>query len=107
MSHRVTTKTQITDKEIAMSALKAKGWKFTERGDTLSIEGGPMTGATINLKTGDVDGDTDYHSRDQLGSLSQAYGKEKYLNECNRQGITVESETVNEEGDIVLLCAML
>jgi len=108
MSHRVTTETEMTDRTLVKSACKQQGVNFTESGDTMHFTGGPLNGATLNLKTGQITGDTDYgHSRASLGALKQAYGEAKYLFECQKQGIQVESRTVDTKtGDIILMLAM-
>jgi hypothetical protein len=107
MSHRVTTKTEIKDKALAVQACKQMGVTYVERGDTLDFTSGALRGASLNLKTGDVTGDTDFgHTHDKLGALRQAYGEAKYRYECNRQGIMIESRTVNKAGEIELICAV-
>lgn len=104
MSHRITTKTKITDKKLAAQALKAAGWSFTEDGNRLFITDGPMRNASLNLSTGEVVGDTDYHNSDNLGALRQHYGLAAYKAQCFEQGATIESESVDAKtGEIVLV----
>lgn len=104
MSRRVTTKTEIKDKSIAINALKKAGYAYSERGSTLSITSGPLRGAMIDLTTGDISGDSDYsHTEDSLGKFRQNYSEAKYTSELQRQGITIESRNVNREGDIELV----
>ena len=106
MSHRVTTRTEIKDSVLAKQALKQAGMAYQESGDTLHITSGGMRGAVINLKTGEVSGDSDYgHTRDNLGSLRQAYGEAKYRAECMKQGITISSRAMEGE-NVVLYCRM-
>ena len=109
MSHRVTTKTAIKDKEIAMEAIKKAGYDCEDQGGQILITSGPMQNSVIDLGTGVVTGDTDYgHSAEALASLNQSYGEVKYVSECMRQGITIESRTVDQQtGDVVLLCASM
>lgn len=107
MSHRVTTQTEIKDKALAIQALKAGGFSFSEQGTNLTVTSGPMRNATINLSTGLVSGDTDFHSKDDLGALRQAYAEAKYKKECQKQGISVDSRkviTVNGQQVIRLEC---
>ena len=105
MSHRITTKTKITDKNLAETALKAAGWTFNEDGNRLFITSGPMRNASLNLSNGEVVGDTDYHDSGSLGALRQHYGLAAYKAQCFEQGATIESETVDAKtGEIVLVC---
>lgn len=106
MSHRVTTQTNITDKDLAIQALKTAGWDFSERGESLYVSSGPMARSSINLKTGVVEGDTDWHNRgdDSLGALKRFYAEAKAVEECRIQGVTIESREVTKEGEIVLTC---
>ena len=107
MSHRVTTQTEIKDKDIAKKALTAAKMDFRESGHILNIMSGPMAGAHIDLSTGEVVGDTDAHNKGTLGLLRQQYGEQKYRAECVKQGVMVESRTVDQKtGDIILMCAM-
>jgi hypothetical protein len=43
---------------------------------------------------------------EKLGSLRQLYGEARYLAECERQGTTVESRSVDKDGNVVLMCSM-
>jgi len=107
MSRRVTTKTEIKDRDLAIQALKNAGMNYTESGKTIRITSGRMANATIDLTTGEVTGDSDYgHSSGVLGGLRQGYAEAKYRAECVKQGITISSRTVERNGDIVLLCRM-
>jgi hypothetical protein len=108
MSHRVTTETEMKDARLLAQAAKTAGVTFTESsGGLIHFTGGLLGGAILNLKTGQVSGDSDYgHTTEVLGGLRQAYGEAKYKAECIRQGIQIESRTVDREGNIVLMCAM-
>mgnify|MGYP001490949435 CR=1 FL=1 len=107
MSHRVTTKTEITDKELATAALKQAGFTFDERGTTLTITSGELRNAAINLQTGDVTGDSDYgHRASAFGALRQFYSEQKYKRELARNGGYVESRNVDKEGNIILMAAI-
>jgi len=106
MSHRVTTETQIKNKDIAKQALRSLKIAFAENGDQLRITSGPMNNATIDCRTGRVSGDTDYgHTQDILGSVRQAYSEMNYRNECNKQGISITSRQI--EGENVVLYARM
>jgi hypothetical protein len=75
MSRRVTTKTEIKDKALAIDALKLAGMSYRDEGDSLLITSGAIANARINLTTGEVSGDSDYrgHSAEGLGALRQYY----------------------------------
>lgn len=105
MSHRVTTRTEIKDKSIAIQALKSAGFAYAERGETLSVTSGPMSGANIDLRTGVITGDTDRrHSQKSLGSLRKHYTEAKFRKEALKQGHQVESRQVLKNGTIRLIC---
>jgi hypothetical protein len=93
MSHRVTVQTEIKDKGIASAALRAQGYSFTESGNSLRITSGELNRATIDLSTGAISGDSDYHTSAKLGLLRQAYGEEKFKAEAFKQGFSIESRT--------------
>jgi hypothetical protein len=98
----------ITDRELAVSSLKKLGYGYREAGNSLTITSGPMSNALLNLESGEVTGDTDYgHSREGLQALNQTYGEQKYVQECQRQGITIESRSVDQQGNVILMCAMM
>lgn len=107
MSHRVTTETEIKDRVLLTQAAKAAGITFTEHGNTVRFTSGAMSGATLDLGTGRITGDSDYgHTASGLGALRQSYGEATYRNQCGRQGIQIESRTLDREGNIVLMCSM-
>jgi len=103
MSHRVTTKIDMTDKRLAKEALKEAGLSFSESGDTLRITGGNgLRDATINLRDGTITGDTDYgNNQTTFSKLRCYYNLAKYKEEVFKQGGTIES--VSQEGDNVVL----
>ena len=103
MSHRITTKTKIMDLEIAKNALEKKGWQFEQSGQSLHIKSGPMNRASINLTSGEVIGDTDWHKKDALESLNQAYGEALYEKEIAEQGGYVEERQELQNGDVRLV----
>lgn len=107
MSHRVTVNTEIKDRALALDALKAAGVSYREQGDFLHLTGGDYNNATINLKTGQISGDTDWgHNSGKLGLLRQHYGEAKFRQEAFRQGITISNRTVDKDGNVVLTCRM-
>jgi hypothetical protein len=107
MSRRVTTKTEIKDKDLAVQAMKAAGLQYQDQGESLYITSGSMRGATLDLRSGSVSGDSDYgHTTEGLGALSLHYGEAKYRRECLKQGISIESRTILKNGEIELICNM-
>jgi len=108
MSHRVTTETEIKDKALLAQACKTANVSFSEMGnETIRFTSGPLSNAVLDLKSGRITGDTDYgHTKSGLDTLKQHYGEAKYKNECSRQGIQIESRSVDHEGNIVLMCSM-
>jgi hypothetical protein len=102
MSHRITTKTSITDREVAEAALKKAGWSYNVSGSSIHVNSGPLQYATINLSNGDVTGDTDIHSDAKLGSLNQFYGEALAEKQVADQGGYIESRTETET-EIILV----
>ncbi len=103
MSHRTTLSTEIKEKNLAIQALKLAGWRYTEEGESLRIISGPMSRSVINLRTGKITGDTDWHSRGQLGALNKHYMEAKIRSEAIKKGATIESREVLKNGDIRLV----
>lgn len=105
MSHRVTTKTEIKDKDLAIQALKKAGYDYSEDGQRIHVTSGPMRNATINLASGDVTGDTDHrHTQEKLGALRKYYTEAKFRKEAMKQGITIETREVMKNGNIRMVC---
>lgn len=108
MSHRVTTQTEIKDKEIAINALQLAKMSYEDSGDNLRITSGDLRNAVIDLNTGLISGDTDYrHNPEKLGALRQFYGEAKYRAECLKTGISITGRELDKEGNIVLMCRMM
>jgi hypothetical protein len=106
MSHRITTKTEITNKKLAIQALKTAAWGYTESGDTLRVLDGPMRNATVNTSTGTVSGDTDWHRRgggDGLQALNKFYSEALIRAETQKQGGQIESRTLDKDQNIILI----
>lgn len=107
MSRRITYSSQITDRDLAISALKIMDMSYQDIGqDRLQITSGPLNRATINLKTGEVESDTDFHSKDDLGGLRQAYSEAEVTRAINREGAQIESRKITQAGDVKILCRM-
>lgn len=108
MSHRITTKTEINNKKLAIQALKIAGWSYTEQGNTLRIHDGPMSNASVNTSTGEVTGDTDWHRRtggDGLQALNKYYAEAKIRRETQKQGGQIMSREMTKNKNIVLIAS--
>ena len=103
MSHRITTKTKITNKDLAIDAIKMAGWSFQQSGNAITITSGPMNRARLDLRTGNISGDTDWHSKDTLGALRQNYSEAVVRQQCRKTGATVESREVMKDGKVRLI----
>lgn len=103
MSHRVTTQTKITNKKIAIEALKLAGWSYSESSNKIRVTSGPMNRSVIDLSTGNVVGDSDWHSQKELGALRRHYSEAQIREEAIKSGHTVESREVLQNGDIRLV----
>lgn len=112
MSHRHTVETKITDKAVAIQALKSANISYSERGNTLYLTSGNYDGTTIDLSSGRVvSADTDHSrvSRDDVGILRQHYAEALHRSECIKQGVDIQSrheERINGENCVVLHCRM-
>lgn len=103
MSHRVTTKTEITDRELALAAFTAAGVQFKDNGnDQFRVTSGHYT-ADLNLKTGALSGDSDHFRGGAFDTLKQHYAEQKYMWELRKAGHSVESRQVEKNGDIVIM----
>ena len=107
MSKRITTKTDIKDKGFAIQALKNAGLAYEEMGDTmLHIKSGDLANATIDLTTGTISGDTDYHRKEVLGTLRKHYSEVKFRHEASREGVQIKQRIEQKDGSIKLVCRM-
>jgi hypothetical protein len=107
MSRRVTFRSELKDRDLTIQALKSLNYSYTESGrDTLLITSGPMNRATINLKSGEVEGDSDFHSKGELGGLRQAYSEAEFRRVTQRQGAVIESRDVLSNGQIKMRVRM-
>jgi hypothetical protein len=103
MSRRITTKTEMTDKGLAIQALKEAKITHEVHDNVIVMTSGALDNASLDLRTGTITGDTDYgHSADSLGLLRQFYAEAKVKAEYLRNGTIIDSREINTEGDIVL-----
>ena len=104
MSHRVTTETEMTDANLVANAMQAAGIEFTVQKRNVVFSDGDAK-AILNLKTGRLTYPTGAIP-EKLGLLKQLYAEAIYRAGCERQGITIESRSVDKDGNIVLMCSV-
>lgn len=102
MSHRITTKTSMTDKALAEKALQLAGMTYQSQGNTVSITGGSLRGARLDLRTGVITGDTDWHTG-HMDDLKRSYAEAEFTQKVELEGHTIESREVLQNGDVKLL----
>lgn len=103
MSHRVTTKTELKDRELALEAFKSSGVAFRDLGSnkfTITAKG---VTADLDLNTGTIGGDADHLRSGPFDGLIQQYGEAKYTWELRRQGHTIQSREIDAQGNIVIM----
>lgn len=104
MSRRVSTKTNITDKDVAIAALGYAQVQHSVSGNRIFLQSGPLLGAVLDLETGDLSGDTDFgHSEASLGVIKQYYAEALFRVESSKIGTTIDQRAVDHEGNIVLM----
>ena len=101
MSKRITARTSIKDKNLAIDALKNAGYSYRDEGGALCITSGNLVNARINLATGEVSGDSDYrHDAKTMLRLQQAYAEAEFNHKLHLRGGTVESRVVTDTGEV-------
>lgn len=106
MSHRITYESKITDRDLAIAALDSLNMAYHEQDGRLLVTSGSLHQAVIDLSTGKIDSDTDYHSNEAIDRLKIAYTEASTRREYARTGVTIISrEVVSYNGvkDVVLL----
>jgi hypothetical protein len=94
MSHKVTYNSEIKDLATAKQALTRHGITFREQGSQLHLLSGDYRESVIDTRTGRItSGDSDRVRYDgsKIGLLRQYYAEAMILDECNRDGIQIES----------------
>lgn len=103
MSHRITVKTEITDRAAVERACKDHDWDYRVSGESrISFESGPLGGATLNLATGAVVGDTDFHSKAKVVEFGVAYSEALWMNRISEGGY-LEQRSVLGDGTVRLV----
>lgn len=104
MSRRITNKTDITNKDLAVQALKIAGLEHQVQGNTIHITSGALRNASIDLKSGVISGDSDYsHTEEGFGVLRQHYAEALFRSEAAKNGTTVDQREVTKDGDVILM----
>ena len=107
MSRRIETRTEITDKDLAIQALEQADVKYDVSGDYIYLRSGSFNNAQINLRTGVISGDSDFgHTEAKFGVLRQYYTEAKVRDAFLKEGASIESRQVNDDGEIVLTWSM-
>jgi hypothetical protein len=104
MSHKVTFDSPIKDGPLAKAALDAAKFSYTESGPRITITSGPLNRATIDLTTGEIISDSDWHTKEQLGILRQHYSEAEFRRMALREGVTIQSRQVLQGGVVRLSC---
>lgn len=102
MSHRITTQTKITDKELAEAALTKMGYSYNIEDRNIFITSGPLDKARISLASGQIISDTDWHGKTELLGLNQVYSEVQIEKLVTEQAGHIESRDVLANGDIVI-----
>jgi len=103
MSHRITVKSKMTDRELLGEVLNAKGIAHSESNGVFRITGGPLRNSSIDSNSGDIVGDSDYQGRGVLGSLRPAYTEAKLRKQCMIDGVEIEArQETTESGQNVI-----
>ena len=104
MSHKVTIKTEFTNKKALECALQANDWAYEIRQNTrVDISTGPGAGGWVDLTSGKFHGDSDLHSISRLAPLTQAYAEALWTNRFAEENGYLESRTVMRDGTIRLV----
>src|SRR5262245_41578584 len=103
MSKRIVINTELTDKAALERALKYNDWAYEVQDTRLPIDSCPGAGSTIELKTGRLHGDSDWHSKTKLAPLIQAYGEALWRNRFSDNNGYLESRTILADGTIRLV----
>ncbi len=106
MSRRIEQQSEITDQDLAKAALDQAKISYEQHGQLLRLRSGELANAVIDLRSGNITGDSDFgHTETKFGLLRQYYGEAKVRQDYMRTGTTIESRSISKEGDIVLMWA--
>lgn len=103
MSRRVSTQTEMKDKDLAIAALNQAGIMHEVIGNTIRMTSGFAANATLDLGTGIITGDDTFgHTPSNLGVLRQYYAEAVTKAEYLKSG-TIIDERQNEGRNVILL----
>lgn len=105
MSHKITINTEITDQAAIERACNDKDWAYKVNGSRITFDGGPLRGASLNMKTGDFIGDSDFHSKESVVAFGIAYSEALWMNRI-AQGGYLEERAVLGDGTIRLTASV-
>lgn len=106
MSHKITIKTEITDKAAVVRACEDKGWAYEIASETrVDFKTGPLGGARLELKTGAITGDSDFHSEGKAIEFSVAYSEALWMNRIAEGGY-LEERVVLGDGTVRLTASV-
>ena len=103
MSKRIVITTELTDKAALERACKAKNWAYEARETQFHFQNGPGGRGYVELKTGRFHGDSDWHTKERMAPLVQAYGEALWMNRFGENNGYLESRTVLSDGTIRLV----
>lgn len=104
MSHRVTIKTEFTNRAALERALQANAWKYeAQQANRVAIYEGPGAHGWVDLANGKFHGDSDLHTLTRMAPLVQAYGEALWMNRIAEENGYLESRSVLEDGTIRLV----
>lgn len=103
MSHRVTTKTVMTERIFAEQAAAALGWGFNSAVNGIDFTTGPFRRGRLTLTTGDLAGDSDYCSDSDRRLFCRKYSEMAVRHNIAQNGHIVESCV--EQGNTIRIIA--
>lgn len=105
MSHKITINTEITDEAAVKRACSDHGWVCEVTNGRVAFHGGPLNRATLNLKTGKITGDSDFHNKEAVVEFGIAYSEALWMNKIGEGGY-LESREVLTDGTIRLTASV-
>lgn len=104
MSRIIQLQTEMTDLNLATTALESAGIAYTVNGDIIRMLSGDLNNATIDLKSGRISGDSDFkHTSYKFGMLRQHYSEAQVREAYAKEGTQVDERATDTEGNIVLM----
>jgi len=95
MSRRITVKTQISNRDLAVQALSKLGAAYQVSENTITITSGPIPRGVLDLTTGILTTDSDYGNAKKYNLFQQAYSEVQIMAECLKEGTVIEQRIVD------------